>query len=176
MKLKLITIFSLLIFVSASCPTHAFAAKPKKANIQRYFVSLNGDGSKQCVEVEAITLPAPLTEVRIRNNKKSEVIDSFSVLGKLRTINFTDFNFDQRDRIVVLYDDENDTSNIAVYQLGNNKLSKIFFASSAYGIEPDFTTASRIKIGKSPKTGPDNPNLIPEWDVWIWCGDRFIKE
>ena len=174
MKIKNIVPLVLLILLFAGS---AVAGRPKanNQNLRRYSVDLNGDGSRKLIEMEDKTAADSITLVSVKDNKKSEAIDSFSVPGKIRKIEFRELSSGQQQRIVIYFDGKNNASNIAIYQLNNNKFSKIFFASSAYGIEANFDLVARIKIGRA--SGHNNsPNLIPEWDTWIWASDKFIKE
>lgn len=174
MKIKFILLLVLLALLFAGSAT---AGKPKanNANIRRYLVDLDGNGSKRVVEVEDKTATDSISVVSVKNKKKGETIDSFSIPAKIRKIEFKPLNFDRQERIVVYFDGKDDLSNIVIYQLKNEKLSKIFFASSAYGIEADFDLVARVRIGKTSGQNK-SPNLIPDWEVWIWAGDKFIKE
>jgi len=177
MKIKFIIVLVLLSLITAGYASddEVKPRKTKNPNITLYYADLLGAGSNMLVEVEYKSLPEPVTEVRAKINKKSEIIDSFSIPGKIRNILFKEFNFDRKQRIIITFDGKNNISNIVIYQFNDGKLTKIFFASSAFGIETDFRAASRVKIGKSLQP-EDSPNCIPDWDTWIWIGDKFIKE
>jgi len=174
MKMKsIILMVSLGLLFTGS----AAAGKPKanSPDFHRYFVDLNGDGTKKVVEVEDETVTDSITLVSVKDNKKSETIDSFSIPGKIRKIEFRDLGHDRKQRIFVYFDGKDNFFSIIIYQLKNDRLSKIFSASSAYGIEADFDSFTRIRIGKASRYS-QSPNLIPDWDTWIWAGDKFIKE
>ena len=114
--------------------------------------------------------------MRVKNNDKlAELIDSFSIAGKIKKVEFVDLSLDGKDSMVIYSDGENATSHIDIYQLKNDKLSKIFSAVSPYGIEADFEVMPRIKIEKAPE-GSDPLNMAGKWDIWVWAGDKFVKD
>jgi hypothetical protein len=170
-KLILFLVVPALLFAGS-----AVAGKPKAdLRIKQYLVDLDGNGNRRVVEVEDKTATDSISVVSVKNKKKGETIDSFSIPGKIRKIEFRPLHLGQQQRIIVHFDEKDGPSDLVIYQLKNEKLSKIFFASSAYGIETDFDLVARVRIGKAPLHNK-SPNLIPEWDTWIWAGDKFIKE
>ena len=157
-------------------PAYAGKAKANKPIISRYSADLNGDGSKQIIEVENKTADEPLWLVTVKQKKNSkEPIDSITIIGKMAKIEFKDFNFDRQQRIIVYFDGKDNISNIVIYQLKNNRLAKIFSAASTYGIEGNFNSFARVRIGKAVQRDK-TPNLAPDWDTWVWAEDKFIKE
>lgn len=160
-------------------PIACFAKdKPKadNSNVRVYADDLNGDERKEVVEVENISTAEPMFLVKVKNRgKKAELIDSFSVAGKITKIEFAKLNIDEDKSIVVYFDDKDDLYNIAIYKLKKDKFFKIFSAGSEYPIETEFISMARIKIGKPPQD-KKSPNLVPDWDNWIWTGGKFVLD
>lgn len=175
MKIK--TIAALLIPAAVLFSGYAYAAKPKVDKPFKYMADLNGDGTRFIVEVlEDKAAAEPLWSITLRDRKKpKEHIDSISIPGKIFKIEISDFNFDKKQRLIVYYDNKSGVPSIDIYQLKNNKLVKIFYAASEYGIEGNFNSFARVKIGKAVKKD-ESPNLTPDWDTWVWVKDEFIRE
>lgn len=168
-------IFVFALFLLMGCATDN-NPRAKDPNFHRYAADLDGDGAMEIIDTDDKTATESITlvEIKKKDKKDIEVIDNFSIPGKIRKIDFVELNLSQPDRIVVYFDDKNGISNIIIYQLRDNKASKVFFASSEYGIETNFDSIARIKVGKDMRS--KSPNLMPDWDTWIWCGDKFVKE
>ncbi len=166
-----------VFFLVSGCATQnkSSANKADKSLFKKYAADLDGDGNKELVESEDKTATDGITIVTVKKNAKSPEIDRITVPGKIKKIEFTELNLDQQERLVVTFEGEDDLSCIAIYHLRNNKLSKIFYASSEYGIETDFLVIPRIRIGKVFQRNY-SPNLIPDWETWVWASDKFVRE
>jgi hypothetical protein len=175
MKMRFVFTLVLIFLLSAGCATQG---KPKKdnPNIRKYFADLDGDGRKEIIETEDKTATESKYIVTVKeNNKMAKVIDTFSLSGKIRDIEFAEFNLDGQEWMAIYFDQMDNSSGIAIYKLTNNKFTKVFFAVSVYGIEASLDPmAPRIKVGKPPRE-KSSPNLVPDWDVWLWTGDKFIR-
>lgn len=178
--MKFLIAVSALVLLSSGCATaeKGKVSKDKKTTTQ--MVDLNGDGRKQIIETQdkfdaqGIYV---ITVKRALKNKQTETLDSFTVPGKVKKLEFLELYFDKRQQMAVTYVDKDNVQGIVIYQLTNDKLSQMFLATSKYGVEGEFTSAlEKIRIGKPPRGGDDSPNRIPEWEVWVWTGDKFIKE
>ena len=175
MKIKFMLIMVLAISLSAGCATIGNNRSADK-NVRKYLADLNGSGINLLVETNDKTSSESRTLVTVKSNDKTgEVIDSFSLPGKIRNLDFAELNHDGQNWIVVCFDGKDNLSNLDIYQLKNNKLVKVFSAHSAYGIESTFEGLAKIKIGKSLQ-GNSSPNLVPLWDTWVWSGDKFILD
>lgn len=158
-----------------TCSAMAGQPKGKNSNIRIYFANLAGDGRQMVIETEDKAATDSITLVSVRYNKKGEVVDSFTIPAKIRKIEFKDFNFDQQQRIVVHFEDKDRVCYLVIYQFKNDRLSKVFSAKSAYGIEANFDLFTRIKVGKA--SAHSNSSVsTPDWDNWVWTSDKFIKE
>lgn len=156
----------------------AYAGNPKvdKPVVTKYSAELSGDGNKQFIEVENRTAGDPLWLIRLKEKKNSkEPLDTLTIYGKVSKIEFKDFNLDRQQRIIIYFDSQDNMRNIVIYQLRNNRLDKIFSAASAFGIEGNFSSFARIRIGKFVQRD-NTPNLVPDWETWVWAKDKFIKE
>ena len=173
MKNKPTIAIAIVLMLFGSVP-RAQAMADKK-NIKTYTLDLNADGVKEIIEVEN-KLPEGLAELKIKSRAKpKEAVDRISIPGKVSAVEMVDFNTDGQQYIVVHFDSPPNAPGIFVYRFKDNKLHKIFAASSEYGVDTDFSTVPRIKVGKAPRNTASQ-NFSPDWDVWVWVGDRFIKE
>ena len=172
MKRRLLLIFA--VFFLAGCATGRY--KPDNPKAKVVFADLNGDGADEIIE-RLDSDSGAASEITVKSNTKGhETIDSFSVPGKIRAMNLGELNMDGQNWIAISFDSPDGASNFAVYELNDNKLSKVFYTASLYGIQTDFSsTLSRIRIGKKPRN-PDSPNLVPDWETWDWSGDRFVRQ
>lgn len=174
MRTKFIFVLALPFLLLAGCATDS-NSRSKDPNYHKYYADLDGDGATELVETDDKTKTESKTLVTVKKNKKNaEVIDDFSVPAKIRKIDFVELTMNEPEKMVIHFDSSEDISNIVIYQLKDNKLIKIFNASSKYGIDANFDAIARIRVGKAPKEG--SSNSTPEWETWTWCGDKFIKE
>jgi hypothetical protein len=179
---KILLLIVLAAFLSAGCASAPSKKEGAKKKVETYTGDLNGDGLKETVEVEDKLDSCGEYEVSIyrqQKRKEKETIDKFSIPGKLRKFELVELNADGQTQISVTFDGKDDNSSIVVYQLLSGKLSKMFEASSPYGILTDYTFGfARIKIGKPPRGGEESPNRMPDWESWIWLKDKdtFIRE
>ncbi|MCK9604323.1 MAG: hypothetical protein M0R66_08205 [Candidatus Omnitrophica bacterium] len=176
MKIKLVIITLGIGLLLAGCITPD-KKNAKDKNIKTYLTDLDGDGKKEIVETEdrSITDYLSILSISTVKNKVKETTDSLSVPGKINKVEFPELNRDGTRQIAVYFIGQNSLSNIAVYDTNNNRLFKIFAASSAYGIDTDFGLVSRIKIGKAARYS--NPTSFSmDWDNWVWSGNKFILD
>ncbi len=141
-----------------------------------YKLDLDNDGIKEITEIEKSIEPDKKSVITISSLRK-ERIDSLSIGGQLNKVDFIDLNEDGFKQIAVFYRDSQEQYNLAIYKMKNNQLLKLFSIASNCGIDTDFSTVlSRIKVCKNGCAGEYYANNITDWDVWIWSGERFIKE
>lgn len=148
--------------------------RANKEKIKSYVIDINADGSKETIEVEDRFLTDTAFVLTVKNRRK-EVIDSLCIPGKIRKLELIDLNDNGQKQMLVYFDGVPDLSNIIIYQLKNNKLYKIFAIASEYGVDARFDTIPRIKVGKPSKSN-NSSNFLPDWDSWVWVGDKFIRE
>ena len=184
MKIRFLLIVLLGIFLVGGCVTAPSKSEKKEGankNIKTYTADLNGDGGKEIVETEdrfnADSVSVITVKKQVKKKKIPETIDSVLVSGKIKKLDFIELIPDGGKKMAVYFDGKDNFSNIVIYQLQNDKLSMMFAASSLYGIDAQFApNMPRIKIGKLPSRAKDSPNIVPEWDTWVWTGDKFIKD
>lgn len=141
-----------------------------------YKLDLDNDGIKELTKVEKNIDQDKKSVVTISSLRK-ERIDSFSVTGQLNKVDFIDLNEDGFKQIAVFYRDPQEQYNLAIYKMKNNQLLKLFSIASSCGIDTDFSTVlSRIKVCKNGCDGEYYANNTLNWDVWVWSGERFIRE
>lgn len=176
MKIKCLVLSAILL---AGCSTDSHL-RSKDPNIRLYAADLRGSGMDNLIEVQTGVTPSSLSLITVKEMRKKKAIrtlDSVSVPGRVDNIEFPDFNSIRKKYLVIYYTSKDGLYNVIVYQLSDttNRLSKIFAAVSEYGIESDFSGISRIRIGKA-RAQANSPSLVPEWDTWVWAGDKFIRE
>jgi hypothetical protein len=120
------------------------------------------------------------TEVVVYSRgKEKKKLDAILLPGTFSKIDFIQLDSMSDIQQIAIYTRLGDNStNLVVYRLQNNILSKMFDATSEYGINLDnMGVITRIKIGKAGKSLLQNsPNCVNEWESWVWTGDKFIKE
>jgi hypothetical protein len=176
-------IFFVFIFISAlmvvGCAT---TQKNKTPGVTTYMADLNGDGSNKVVELEdkTVTGNGSGTEVTVYSRgKEKKKIDSISLPGKFTKVDFIQLNPSNSQQQIAVYSRvEGNATNLVVYRLQNNIFSKMFDATSEYGIDLDnMGVITRIKIGRARDYESINsPNRVHDWESWVWTGDKFIKE
>ncbi|MFH1442102.1 MAG: hypothetical protein ABIH18_08710 [Candidatus Omnitrophota bacterium] len=174
-----------IIFMAVVCSTALFSGcitdgagkngdRVNKPEI--YKLDLDNDGIKEITKVEKSTEPDKKSVITISSLRREE-IDSFSVGGKLNKVDFIDLNEDGFKQIAVFSRDTQEKYNLAIYKMKNNQLFRLFSIASSCGIDTDFSTVlSRIRVCKSGCEGEYYANNIINWEVWVWSGERFIRE
>ena len=179
MKNNILILFFLSVFLSAGCLTTG-VKKEKNDKIKTYSEDLYGDMQKEIIEVEDKFDKEGKTQITVKKpgkKKEVEILDTTPVYGKVRKFELVDLDNSGQKRMAVIFDDSDNVPNIIIYKLQNNRLAKMFEAASIYGIDAELGACMpRVKIGKAPTQGTASPNLVPEWDSWVWSGDKFIKE
>jgi formylmethanofuran dehydrogenase subunit E-like metal-binding protein len=105
-------------------------------------------------------------------------IDSFSVPGRLQKIEFMRLDISPRENISAHYKKKDGSEVVDIYGLKDGKFRKVFTMDSNCGIETDYSSVlARIKVGKFKCDGDICSCIGPSaGDMWIWGGDRFVKE
>jgi len=181
MNIRFLVVILSVALLSAGCATTASkekAAAEKK--IKKYSADLNGDGKAEIVEAQDLLDTESATVVAAKKQLKGkvqEVIDTFKVPGKISRLEIVELYLDSSKQIALIFKDNNDVFHVAIYRLLNDKFSQMFAGDSKYGVDMQFKGAvPRIRIARPPLGGKVSPNLVPEWDDWVWTGDKFIKD
>jgi hypothetical protein len=140
-------------------------------------LDLNNDGLKEIVKIEDKFDTDQEFIITVMKQNKDE-IDSFLIPGRFKKIEFIDLDGNGDKQIAIRYKDEIDYENLVIYKLKDESLFKIFSIGSAYGIDTEFnSTLPRIKVGRSRCTQKNcYAGDVPDWEVWVWGGEKFIKE
>lgn len=165
----------LLLLLSFGFTSAAYAKEGNK-NIQSYTTDLGADSKSKIVEIEDKYSTEGVFVLSVKErNKTKDVIDSLVISGKIIKLELADFDYDGFKKLVVHFDGPDKKENIVVYQLKNNKLYKIFSVTSEYGLDTDFQTIPKIRVGKASKHN-NTSAFMPAWDSWVWVGGKFVKE
>jgi len=172
----------LVLFLLGGCLTTNKKKNEQTKNIETYKVDLDNDMAEELIEIEdrfaangdilvRITKPAKT------KNAKPKVFN-FTIHGQFDKAEFTQLGCDGFSQMLIYYDTERKFTNIVIYKLKNDKVSQIFSARSNCDIETDFDSVPRVKIGKNTEGGKDCSVITQgnEWEIWIWDGEKFVKE
>jgi hypothetical protein len=142
-----------------------------------YKIDLDGDSKIEIIRIEDASAADKETKV-IVTRKDSADIGSFMVPGIFNKLELIDLSEDGCKQIAVYCAGKDNYTNLAIYSFKNNKFSRVFSAGSNCGMDTDFRSVlARVKIGRQRRIEKGNSYTdIPEWDVWVWSGERFIRE
>ncbi len=176
MKKRSLAIIFLLLAVFV---TQKAEAKNKAApgNLPKVYKSdLDGDAKIEIIRVEGISGASKETKVIVARRDHIDVA-SFTVAGLFKKLEIIDLNMDNYKQIAVYSRGDDGSANLVIYSFKNNEFSRVFAASSKYGIDTDFNSAlGRVRVGKQRRVTNDSSYTdIPEWDVWVWSGEKFIR-
>jgi len=166
---------SCLFFYAPQTEAKTRTAGDKKSKQQ--VLDIDNNGLKEIVKIDDKSDAEGRFTVTVTSQKKEE-IDSLSFAGKFKKIELVDLSGDDTKQLVVHYKDLDGFYNLAVYRLKDDTLTKIFSTKSIYGVDTEFdSTLPRIKVGKAKHSvGGGYSSDIPEWEIWVWLEDRFVKE
>jgi len=175
--------FILIIAMAAACLFFGFSqgeAKTRTAGDKKssqQVLDLDNNGLKEIVKIDDKSDTDQRFTVMVMSQKKEE-IDSVSAAGKFKKIELVDLKGDDSKQIVVHYKDLDGFYNVVIYRLKDDTLIKIFSTKSSYGVDTEFdSTLPRIKVGKAKYSGGSGYSSdVPDWEVWVWMEDRFVKE
>ncbi|MCU0651687.1 MAG: hypothetical protein MUC39_01940 [Candidatus Omnitrophica bacterium] len=172
-------LFSLIlaVFLSAAMVSPALAKEKPSSKLQTQKLDLNADKVKEIITMEdkfdtdgfsVITIARP----------KADKIGSFTVPGRFKAIEFADLYGDGAKQIAVYFEGKDASNHLVLYGIKNNRISRIFGVDSACDIEGDFSTVlARITIDKPVcEEGSCYCPEQPEHEIWIWTGEKFIRE
>ncbi len=178
MKISQMSVLFLVILLCASCLTTDKNKNNSNKNIKTYSADLNNDNLPETIKIDNRFFSDGNTIVEITKGKKNKKTPdkkcTFIIPGSFRKIEFVDLNDDGFKQMAIYYDTKDGYSNLAIYKLRDDKVTKIFFASSNCDVEGDFSSLlARVKVGKN-KEG--NSECSGDTDVWVYTGEKFIKE
>lgn len=178
MKPSTIIILALFLLNLAVIPAESKNSTAKNKSPKLYKLDLDKDGLKEIITVEDEFDAGQEFVITVMNQNKKDEIDSFSIQGRFKKIEFIDLDGDGYKQIAIRYKDEIGYENLAIYQLKDENLFKIFSVGSIYGIDTDFgSTLARVKVGRSRCTGRNcYSGDVPDWEIWVWGGEKFIRE
>ena len=170
----------LALFAFAGC-----ASTPKNTTpgFSTYSANLFGDGSMQIIDVQdkAEAGTGSGIDVTVYNKgrgKEKTKVDGLEFSGKLTKLDLIELNNDSQKQLAIYTRESGNVTNLKIYCLQNNILTKMFDSSSEFGIKIDsMGVITRIKIGKpQSRPQPNSPNCLNDWQNWVWAGDKFVKE
>lgn len=170
----------LLCLVLAALPAQITEAKDKAVQDKHpkvYKSDLDADAKNETITIEVIPGSDNHTRISVVSRGNTEAA-SFTVPGIFDKLELIDLKEDGYKQLAVYSSGKDHYANLAIYGFKNSKLSKIFAAASNCGIDTDFSSVlSRIKVGRQRKIENSYSSTdIPEWDVWVWSGEKFIRE
>ncbi len=175
-KRGLVTLFlflTVLFMQGAEAKNKAASDNPPKV----YKSDLDNDAKIEIISVNPISGAGKETRVTVTRRDHSDA-GGFTVLGLFKKLEIIDLNEDGYKQIAVYSRSDDGFTNLVIYSFKNNEFSRVFSVGSKYGIDTDFhSSLSRIMVGKQRRV-TDGPSYtdIPEWDVWVWSGEKFIRE
>lgn len=142
-----------------------------------YRADINADNATEIIKVkDKFDTESKTIIIALKRNKMQ--IASFSIPGRLQDIEFMQLDISPRKHISAHYKKKDDSEVVDIYSLKDDKFRKIFTIDSNCGIETDYSSVlARIKVGKFKCNGDICSCISPSGgDMWIWAGDRFLKE
>ena len=167
----------MLLLAFGSQPAFAKGRPAADKNPKDYKFDLDGDKKIEVIHIEKASGQDGKTRIDITRKGSAEAY-GFTVPGAFNKLEVIDLNEDGYRQLAVYSTGKDDQAHLAVYSFKDNKLSKVFAATSNCGIETDFRSVlGRIKVGRQRivESGHSSTD-IPEWDTWVWSGERFIRE
>ncbi|MCX5705687.1 MAG: hypothetical protein NTZ92_06500 [Candidatus Omnitrophica bacterium] len=175
--------FSILILAAFVLTGCASTPKNTTPGFSTYTANLSGDGSMQIIDVQDNAEAGTGNGIDVTvyskgRGKEKTKIDGIELSGKLSKVDLIELNNDGQKQLAIYTRKEGNITNLVVYCLQNNILTKMFDSSSEFGIKIDsMGVIARIKIGKpQSRPQPNSPNCLNEWQTWVWAGDKFVKE
>jgi hypothetical protein len=142
-----------------------------------YKSDLDNDAKIEIISVDPASGAGKETRVTVTRRDHTNA-GSFTVPGLFKKLEIIDLNEDGYKQIAVYSRGDDGSANLVIYSFKNNEFSRVFAAGSKHGIDTDFHSAlGRVRIGRQRRVtnGPSYTD-IPEWDVWVWSGEKFIRE
>lgn len=182
MKNKPILIIAGLILILSSCATPENPPTKKDQFPKVYTFDLDDDFKKEIITVDKSSgLEAKYTiNIERRESKKEKSqVTSFIVPGAFQRIEFSELNENESPQMIIYYESKRGYQNMLIYDLNNDKLTKLFASSDCCDLAVDFKPAlSRLRLNRPKCRANQNCSCehMPEWESWVWSGSAFIKE
>lgn len=170
-----IVALALALLISSGCASmDKYKSDPADAV---YLADLNGDSRDEIVRVKDKFDTQSKTIIEVLRKNKMQ-LGSFSVPGRLEKIDFIELDISPRKGISVHYRNRDGSETVSIYTFGDGKFSTIFTVDSNCGIETDYSSVlARIKTGKFIcSAGICSCTDVNNGEMWIWTGDKFLKE
>ncbi|MDI6606717.1 MAG: hypothetical protein QME65_06225 [Candidatus Omnitrophota bacterium] len=142
-----------------------------------YRADIDADNASEIIKVkDKFDTQSKTIIIALEKNRKQ--IDEFSVPGRLENLEFMQLDISRRENISLHYKKKDGSEVVDIYGLKDDKFRKIFTIDSSCGIETDYSSVlARIKVGKFKCDGDICSCIGPSaGEMWIWGGDRFVKE
>lgn len=142
-----------------------------------YEADIDADNRDEIIKVkDRFDTQSRTVIIALERNKRE--IGRISFPGRLRNLEFMELDIGPRKQISAHYIRRDGSEAVDIYSLKGDNFRKIFSIDSNCGIETDYgSMLARVKVGKLKCNGGDCYCIGPaEGDMWIWAGDRFVRE
>ncbi len=167
-----------LVLLNGCATQSKLKAGADKNNIPLdYRIDLDGDGLKEFIKIEDGLSADSKGAVVVLAADKSKIGD-FAFSGKFTRVEFVDLDSDGNQQLALWALEGTHYNSLIIYGLKNNRVYKIFDKSSPCPIEIETHSAiPKVKVGiprlqEKGWTYEDEP----DWQVWVWSGERFIPD
>ncbi len=175
MRIEFTVAFALALFISCGCASiDKYKSDPADTV---YKVDINGDNKGEIIRIKNKFDTQSETIIEVLKKNRIQ-IDSFSVPGALKKIDFIELGIGPQKHISVHYRNRDDSETVNIYAFKNAKFRRIFTISSNCGVEANYDSVlARIKTGKFICDGDIcSCTSIDNGEMWIWTGDKFLQE
>jgi len=176
MKIKSLVKIFITVFLLSGCATGPKFKEDEHTKIFRQ--DLDNNGAQEIIKVEDKFDKDSNSVITVMKRDGTE-IGHFIIPGRFVNVEFIDLYDNESNQMAIHYSSKDNSANLEIYSLKNNKLSKLFNFSSSCGIDTNWEGICRIRVCKPGISGtgcsPENNNAC-DWDVWSWSGEKFIKE
>ncbi|MEI8349685.1 MAG: hypothetical protein WCI77_05985 [Candidatus Omnitrophota bacterium] len=180
MGIMRLVVLVLLAVSFSSCLTLNGKKEKLPKGVEQFKVDLDNDMIAEVVEVTDrfdAQADALVTITKKDKEPSKNKVNTFTVPGRFTKIQFIDLNNNDYKQIVVYYEAKGMLA-LVIYDIKDNRLSRLFTAESSCGVDGDFDSGlSRVKIGKNKSGTADcSTEQLDTWELWAWSGEKFIKE
>jgi len=181
MRNKLMLAIFLGGFLLFGCATKEIKTGPGGNLPKPQSMDIDDNGVKEIIKVEDDTVegvPGFVVTV-VRPDKKKEY--PIAIEGNFIKLDLVDLGLEgEKDKHIAIFyrNDIDESDNLVIYRLSNDRLIRIFATSSICGMDMDFSSVlARVKVDK-PICIEDKCYCAgqPNWETWVWTGKQFIRE
>lgn len=183
MKKLICCVVLILAFFLSSCITIAKNPPVKKGKFpQIYIFDLDNDLKKEIITIEKSPDPEPKYTINIARRESKKLINdvtSLAVPGDFEDIDFSDLNEDSTLQMALYYKSKKGFTNLVIYKLKNDKIIKLYASGDCCDVYAEFASVlGRVKLNRPKCEGSQDCSCehMPEWETWVWAGEKFIKE